>query len=115
VLTDENEYKYYEYLFKAKTHAQYANLVIINHSMLLQDLKSKNGTFAQMKNLVIDEAHNLEDTTTQALKKSFTVVDFIQNSQKTLATLSKNSTTLDNLETLFSDTTNQLSLLFDIF
>jgi len=73
VLHDDNEYKYYEYLFKARSYAQNANIVVVNHAVLLQDIKTKNSIFPEMKHLIIDEAHNLEDTTTDALKKTFQV------------------------------------------
>lgn len=71
VLFETNEYKPYEHIFKARTDALASNIVIINHSLLLQDASSSQPIFGQIQNLIIDEAHNLEDTMTDALIKAF--------------------------------------------
>lgn len=115
VLSEENKYKPYEFLFHARSQAQQSHIVIINHSILLQDIKSKNGVFPHIKNLIIDEAHNLEDTTTQALKKVFHIWEFQPHVQKLLASLLKQSKTLDGLEVIFEQLWQNISLIFDIF
>ncbi len=114
VLQDENEYKYYEFLFKARSAAKTADIVIVNHSILIQDLKSKNGFFSDIKNVIIDEAHNLEDTTTDALKRTIQLAEISENSQKILSILSKNSQSLENLDTLFEDIFHQTAFCFDL-
>ena len=44
-LKDENDYKMYEYLFKSRTNASISNIVVINHSLLIQDVSSTTPIF----------------------------------------------------------------------
>lgn len=67
-LSDENELKKKEFVYKARQNAMNSNIVIINHSLLVQNSKSWWAIFWEIKNLVLDEAHNLENTLTDALK-----------------------------------------------
>lgn len=67
-LSDENDLKKKEFVYKARQNAMSSNIVIINHSLLVQNSKSWWAIFWEIKNLVLDEAHNLENTLTDALK-----------------------------------------------
>ncbi|MDD4151650.1 MAG: helicase C-terminal domain-containing protein, partial [Candidatus Gracilibacteria bacterium] len=69
VLKEQNPYKSYEFIIKARTKAQKSNIIIINHSLLLNDLVNDNAIFGNISNLIVDEAHNLEDTATDSFKK----------------------------------------------
>lgn len=115
VLRDDNPYKHYEFLYKARINSQKSNIVIINHSILLQDTKSNSWVLPEVKNLVIDEAHNLEDTTTDALKKSFTIENLNDTFWRIKSTLNKNSKIIDNLDNKITNITSSLSLVFDLF
>ncbi|QFR39753.1 DEAD/DEAH box helicase [Candidatus Gracilibacteria bacterium 28_42_T64] len=85
LLTDKNIYRDYEFLFKARQRVETSNIVVINHSLLFSDLKSENSIFGKIKNLVIDEAHSIEDSITESLKtrineKNITeIFNFIEN------------------------------------
>ncbi|MDD2908043.1 MAG: helicase C-terminal domain-containing protein [Candidatus Gracilibacteria bacterium] len=68
---DKNPYREYEFLTKARKSLEKANIVIINHSLLFSDLESENSILYDMKNLVIDEAHNIEDSVTESLRESY--------------------------------------------
>jgi predicted DnaQ family exonuclease/DinG family helicase len=72
-LSVENPYIQYEYIAKARKRAQTADIVIINNHILFQDIFSGGKILGWVKNLVIDEAHNLEDVVTQALKKRLSI------------------------------------------
>lgn len=115
VLREENPYKYYEFLFKARTNSQNANIVIINHSILLQDIKNSSPIFWEIKNLIIDEAHNLEDTTTDALKKSFNIQEVIDSFSRIKSILSKKNKVIDNLDNKFTNILDLTHLIFDLF
>lgn len=115
ILLDSNDYKSYEYLYKARTIAQKSNIVIINHSLLIQDATSSQPIFGQIKNLVIDESHNLEDTTTDALKKSFSINSLKESIEKILNTLNKSNFTIDNIDIKFRNLQALISLSFDLF
>lgn len=48
------------YLGRVRYHAGTANVLIVNHSLLLSDAASENAVLPEYSVLVIDEAHNLE-------------------------------------------------------
>lgn len=114
VLSEENEYKFYEYLFKARTNAQNSNIVIINHSLLLQDINSLNPIFGQITNLIVDESHNLEDSSTDALKKTFQINALFDVLPKIRSILNKQNIILDNLDIYEKNLTDNVTLLFDL-
>jgi len=53
--------------FKARQKAQVSNIVIVNHALLLADVATGNRVLPDYDFLIIDEAHHLEDATTNAL------------------------------------------------
>ncbi|WP_420641356.1 helicase C-terminal domain-containing protein [Candidatus Leptofilum sp.] len=54
-------------LHVAKRRAELANLVIVNHSLLLSDLANENMVLPQFYDLIVDEAHHLESAVTDGL------------------------------------------------
>lgn len=115
VLFENNDYKYYEHIFKARTKANKSDIVIINHSLLIQDASSTQPIFGQIKNLIIDEAHNLEDTITDALIKSFSLSSVKDSIDKILNILKKSNFYIDNIDVKLENFYSQVTLLFDIF
>jgi predicted DnaQ family exonuclease/DinG family helicase len=69
-LIAENNYcpgrtcKYYNdcFLMKARNGARKADIVVVNHSLLFSDLVTDNSILGEYKNLILDEAHNIEKT-----------------------------------------------------
>ena len=61
--------KYYKdcFLMKARDHAKKADVVIVNHSLLFSDLASDNAVLGEYRNLIVDEAHNMEKTAAEYL------------------------------------------------
>jgi ATP-dependent DNA helicase DinG len=53
--------------YRAKIAAENAHLLIVNHALLLADTATGNRVLPAYDYLVVDEAHHLEDATTQAL------------------------------------------------
>ena len=115
VLREDNPYKYYEFAFKARYLWQNSNIVVINHSILLQDIKNNSPIFWEIKNLIIDEAHNLEDTTTDALKKTFSLENIWESFWKIKNSLNKHNQIIDNLDNKVWNILNAVSLIFDLF
>jgi DNA polymerase-3 subunit epsilon/ATP-dependent DNA helicase DinG len=56
---------------RARRRAYGANVIVVNHALLLADLAMGGGVLPEYDHLIIDEAHNLEDEATDAL--GFTV------------------------------------------
>jgi ATP-dependent DNA helicase DinG len=56
----------------ARRRAKGANLVVVNHSLLLADLKADQGILGDYQYLVVDEAHALEGATRQAFTSTLT-------------------------------------------
>jgi predicted DnaQ family exonuclease/DinG family helicase len=62
------ECPYYQrcFYFKIRREAQKSDLLVVNHSLLFSDLLAEGKTLAA-DNLILDEAHNLENVATQFL------------------------------------------------
>lgn len=82
VLSDSNEYKSTEFAHRARLRAKSANIIVTNNHILFQDIVSEGSLLWGVKNLVIDEAHVLEDVVTSSLKKSLSFQVFQNLFQK---------------------------------
>ena len=60
-------YKQHCFAFRAKRRAREAEILVVNHALLLADLKSDNQVLPPFKHLIIDEAHHLESVATENL------------------------------------------------
>jgi len=88
-LSEDNPYRFKEFLYLARRNSENSNIVVVNHSLLIQDLKSDWQLFSDVDNFIIDEAHSLEDVSTEALKISVSY-DYIEN-------------IFSNIESIFKD------------
>lgn len=69
VLEMWNPFKNHEFLYKARSSAKDANLVIINHALLTQDTEATSAKILpDVEYLIVDEAHNLENVATESFK-----------------------------------------------
>jgi len=82
---------------KIRRAAKNAEIVVINHSLLLSDLISENAVLSDYSNLVIDEAHNLENTATQYLGREWS---FWSLNQLILPLISSGGETRNELKVL---------------
>ena len=57
------------YVHRARAEAETANLVVVNHSLLLADAEVGGGLLPEYDHLVIDEAHHLEEAATRGLRQ----------------------------------------------
>jgi len=57
------------YVHRARAEAESADLVVINHSLLLADAEVGGGLLPEHDHLVIDEAHHLEEAATRGLRQ----------------------------------------------
>ncbi len=55
------------FLFRARHKAESAHIVVVNHALLLSDMLASNSVLPTYRNLIIDEAHNLEEEATSQL------------------------------------------------
>lgn len=60
--------------YRARQAAQSAHLLIVNHALLLSDVAMGNRILPEYSYLIVDEAHHLEDATTNALSYRVTQV-----------------------------------------
>jgi len=58
--------------YRIRQASQSAHLLIVNHALLLSDIASGNRVLPDYDYLIVDEAHHLEDATTDALSFSLT-------------------------------------------
>lgn len=61
--------------YRTRLEAQSAHLLIVNHALLLADIATNNRVLPDYQYLIIDEAHHLEDATTNALSFHITQWD----------------------------------------
>lgn len=61
--------------YRVRQEAQSAHLLVVNHALLLADVATGNRILPDYNYIIIDEAHHLEDATTDALSFSATQSD----------------------------------------
>lgn len=61
--------------FKVRQAAQNAHILIVNHALLLADVATGNKVLPEYEYLIVDEAHHLEDATTNALSFRVTLAE----------------------------------------
>lgn len=97
----DNPYLKSEPLYKARTKAKKSNVVIINHSLLINEFNEDwRKILPPIKRLVIDEWHNLGQAATDSLKK-MARVDWIVNLFETLENTIKQENKKNKLEFSF--------------
>ena len=57
------------YVHRARAEAEAADLVVVNHALLLADAEVGGGLLPSFDHLVIDEAHHLEEAATRGLRQ----------------------------------------------
>jgi len=90
VFDEGNIYKKYEFAVKARNRAKSANIIITNNHILFQDIVWEGNLLWGVKNLVLDEAHSLEDIVTNSLKKTFSYTALENLTGKIIKKLQKN-------------------------
>lgn len=76
VLSPDNPYRKKEPLFAAREAAKTADVVLVNHALILTELADDaSGSVGKVSRLVVDEAHNLEAAATDALTRSLVLHD----------------------------------------
>ncbi len=61
---------------KARQQAAAADLIIVNHSLLLADAKLGEAVLPKYQYLIVDEAHHLEEEGTKQFTETFSLLDF---------------------------------------
>lgn len=65
------------YYFKAKDRAREADVIIVNHALLISDMQAENRILPPYDVAIIDEAHHLEEAATQHLGKQLTTTQLL--------------------------------------
>jgi len=109
----KNTYIEYDFLFKARQKVINSNIIVINHSLLFSDLKAKNSILWNIDNLIIDEAHNIEDSITESLRKKITI-NFINDiCDKIESIMIKNGINRIDFIKIKESLLSKLDLIFD--
>ena len=61
--------------YRARVAAQDAHIIIVNHALLLADVATGNRVLPEYDYLIVDEAHHIENATTNALSFRITQTD----------------------------------------
>lgn len=65
-------------LYRARQAAHSAHLVIVNHALLLADVATGNRVLPEYDYLIVDEAHHLEEASTNALSYRVTHIEIVR-------------------------------------
>lgn len=115
VLSDKNDLKHHEYYFKARSEASTSDILIVNHSLFLQEAFWESSLFWDIQTLVIDEAHNLEDVATESYFKRFSQ-NFLQETfEKIKKLLQDENFTFPINDKQLEHCINQVHFLFDMY
>ena len=82
VMDASNAYKEVEFVVRARMRAKTSNIIITNNHILFQDVSSEGSLLWGVRNLVLDEAHTLEDIVTSSLKETLSFQLFQSTLQK---------------------------------
>lgn len=113
VLDDKNDYRRYEFLFKARVWLASSNIIIINHSLLFWDISVETWVLWKITNLVIDEWHNIEDTITDSLRQKYSLKWFLEYFDIVEKILSKINSNKIELMTIKERLVSKLELIDD--
>ncbi len=72
------------YLMKARSAAESANIIVVNHALLMQDALAESPLLPENRYLIIDEAHHLERVATESLTISISYHNYIRPFEKVL-------------------------------
>lgn len=76
VLSPDNPYRKKEPLYSAREAAKVAEVVLVNHALILTELADDApGSTGKVSRLIVDEAHNLESAATDALTRTLVLPD----------------------------------------
>jgi predicted DnaQ family exonuclease/DinG family helicase len=64
------------FVHRARARAERADLVVVNHALLLSDAETEGNLIPAHDHLVVDEAHHLEEAATQALRREVNSQEF---------------------------------------
>ena len=112
IFNSNNEYEDMEFAVRARRKSRQSNIVVINNNILFQDIEWDWNILWEVNNLILDEAHNLEDVVTNTLKKSFSLYD-MEKLFSNLDKLTKNNL-FDSYDAYKSDILFNFWLLFDL-
>ncbi len=113
--SSDNEFEDLEFAVRARRQSRKSNIVVINNNILFSDYKWKNNILWKVENLILDEAHNLEDVSTRSLKKTVDI-NFVyksfDNIEKTLINI---DILVDNYRQLKDEILLDIWATFDLF
>jgi DNA polymerase-3 subunit epsilon/ATP-dependent DNA helicase DinG len=73
------------FFYRARQQAEGAHLIVVNHALLLSDVAVENRVLPEYRYLIVDEAHHLEDATTNQLSSAVS----LRSVQRLLSELSQ--------------------------
>lgn len=115
VFDESNPYSSLEFVQRARKRAKKSNIIITNNHILFQDIISEGSLLWGVKNLILDEAHALEDVVTQSLKKSLWFASFQTLTQKIDQKIQKYKIVLETFALQKQQMLYDMAELFSIF
>ncbi len=114
ILSKDNPFEIYEFILKARRLARQSDIVIINNNILFQDIVLEGSILWNVQNLILDEAHNLEDVITNSVKKSFCLFDLEMIFLKVNQKIKKHKIVIKDLDYYYDKLLFNLNDLFNL-
>lgn len=114
-LDQDNPFKKREFLFKARKSVEDSNIIVVNHSLLFQDVKSGSWLLWWIDNIIFDEAHSIEDVATESLKINYTLTFVEETFSRIEEVFNKNKSTFAQFWKLKEEILFDLKSIFDLF
>ena len=115
IFDESNLYKDIEFALRARKRAKKSNIIITNNHILFQDIISEGSLLWGVKNLILDEAHSLEDIVTQSLKKNLSFQSLEKLFQKIEKRAKNKSVTFPSFSWKYQEILFDATELFSIF
>lgn len=113
--SSKNLYELREPSVIARRQSRKTNITVINNNILFQDIDWDNNILWKLENVILDEAHNLEDIITSSLKKSFSINDLEKSFSIVDNILKKHKHSINNLDIKKEKIFFNIQLIFDVF
>jgi len=112
---DENltTYNKTNFLKRAKEKAQKADIIVVNHSLLLQNIIRKTDILPHHNYIIFDEAHNLEQVATETLAINISYQHFINTYKNLHKFLNKEFKEKNYIKLLIQKAIDNTELLFE--
>ena len=110
---DDPTFAHQSYLRKARQKAEKADIIVVNHALLMQDALT-NSILPEYDHIIFDEAHNLEKVTTDSLSINLSYRSFVRPFERFTKIYDKSRDQLEKVAPKIQQTLTRAEIFFGI-